>query len=133
MALSAAVLPHRRRRAARLAPIGPVERVAELQGAAILLERLPRLAAALEDGAEQRVDRGRAGRSDFDLLELIGGLVEHLQLEEDTAESRPIQGDHPARAALLAIGALEPREEWKRRQGFGGAFPGADRLAMVSG
>src|SRR5215510_14583878 len=84
--LTAAVLPHRRRGAARLAPIRPVERVAELQGAAILLERFARLAAALEDGAEQRVYHGRAGRAHLDLFELIGGFVQHLELEEDAPE-----------------------------------------------
>jgi hypothetical protein len=60
--------------------------VPELQGATILLEGLARLATALEDGAEQRVDSGGAGRAHLDLLELIRGLVEHLQLEKDPPE-----------------------------------------------
>src|SRR5207245_2330553 len=84
--LSAAVLPHRRRRPTRLAPKRPVERVAEQEGAAIFLERLSGLAATLEDRAEERVDHRRAGRAHLDLLELVRGLVEHLQLELGAAE-----------------------------------------------
>src|SRR5207244_3688118 len=78
LALGTAVLPRRCRRPARLAPIRPVERVPELEGAAILVERRTALAAALEDGAEERMDHGGAGRAHLDLLELVGSLVEHL-------------------------------------------------------
>src|SRR5439155_16079033 len=54
LAVRAAVLPGRRRRRAHVASVRPVERVAELQRAAIFLEGLAGLAAPLEDRAEER-------------------------------------------------------------------------------
>src|SRR5213593_4008025 len=71
LALGAAVLPHRSSCPTRLASMRPVERVPELQGAAIFLEGLSGLPAPLEDGAEERVDDGRAGHADLDLLQLV--------------------------------------------------------------
>ena len=68
LALGAAVLPHRSSGPARLASMRPVERVPELQGAAIFLKGLAGLPAPLEDGAEERVDDGRAGHAHLDLL-----------------------------------------------------------------
>ena len=125
---------------------GQSKRVPELQRAAVLLERLARLAAALEDGAEEGVDDGQVGRPHLDLLELVRGLVEHLQLEVDAAQRhgqrqvvgrpldrRPVERDHPARPALLAVGALQPREQRAGRLRLGGALPGAHGLAVLAG
>src|SRR2546428_9766473 len=138
LALGAAVLPHRSSGPTRLASMRPVERVPELQSTTILLKGLAGLPAALEDGAEERVDDGRAGHAPLDLLQLVRGLVEHLQLEEDPAERhgegeivgrplarRSVERDHAARPALLPICPLEPGEEGERGETLGGRLPSA--------
>src|SRR5438105_1503022 len=86
LALRTAVLPRRRGGAADLAAVRPVEAVAQAQRAAILVERVVRLAAPLEHGAEEGVDHRQVGRPHLELLELVGRLVEHLELEVDAPE-----------------------------------------------
>src|SRR5205085_9941721 len=81
LALRAPVLPGRRDRRAAFAAVRPVEPAAQAQGAAILVEGVARLPALLEHGAEEGVHDRQVGRFDLELLELLGGLVEHLQLE----------------------------------------------------
>jgi len=145
-AAGAAILPARRHRAACGTAVRPVEGVAEAQRAAIFLEGLARLATALEDGAEERVHDRQIGRADFELLELIGRLVEHLELEVHAAEGsgqrevvrgalggRAIEGDHPAWPGLLAIRPLEPGQERQRRLALHRTLPGAHRLARIAG
>src|SRR5688500_8788366 len=84
---SAAVLPARRHCTAGSAAVRPIERVAQAQRAPILLERLARLAAPLEDGAEEGVHDRQIGRAHLELLELIGRLVQHLELEVHAAKA----------------------------------------------
>src|SRR5207247_1943733 len=82
----AALSPSRDASAAGGTRVRPLERVSEAQSAAVLLERGPRLAAPLEHGAEIGMDERQVRRAHFHLLELIRRLVEHLELQVDTAE-----------------------------------------------
>src|SRR5216117_574424 len=144
-AARATILPGGRRRSAGGAGVGPVERVAQAQGPPILGEGLARLTATLEDRTEECVDDRQVGRAHLDLLELIGGLVQHLELKVDAAErdgegeivgrsihGRSIQGDHAARSALLAIDALEPRQHGQRGILLGRSLPRLDRFLGVT-
>src|SRR2546428_2133277 len=124
----------------------PLERVSELERAPVLVEGRTRLAAPLEHGAEIRVHGREARRPHLDLLELVGRLVQHLELEEDAAErqgerglaGRTLQGrlierDHPPGPPLLAKATLEPYQERKHRLRLRGAFPDTHRLAAIAG
>src|SRR5262245_18176644 len=141
----APILPARRAGAARRAVVWPVEPVSETQRSTILVERLAGLAPTLEDRAEEGMYRRQIGCTDLDLLELVGRLVEHLELEAHAAErgsEREIVGralgrgaierDHPAGAVLLAVGALESREQRQHRVRLGGALPRAHGFARVA-
>src|SRR5439155_1569996 len=121
-------------------PVRPLERVSELERAPVLVEGRTRLAAPLEHGAEIRVHGREARRPHLDLLELVGRLVQHLELEEDAAErqgerglvGRTLQGllverDHPPGPPLLAKATLEPYQERKRRLRLRGALPDSHR------
>src|SRR5207245_1378698 len=83
-------------------------------------EGLARVAAALEDGAEERVHGRQVGSTHLDLLELVGRLVEHLELEVHATERRregevvghalgrrAVERDHAAGPVLLSVRALE--------------------------
>src|SRR5262249_58812208 len=107
-------LPRRRGRLAGRAAVRPVEGFTEAQRSPIFGERVAGLPTPLEDRAEERVDDWKIGRSHLDLFELLGGLVQHLELEVDATERngereivgsavhrRSIERDHATGAALL--------------------------------
>ena len=117
----------------------------ESQRPPIFLEGLACLATPLEDRAQECVDDGQIGRAHLELLELIGRLVEHLQLEVDAPERRgqgkivrsalgsaAVQRDHAARPALLPVRPLEPREQWERGLRLHRALPRTHRLTGVA-
>src|SRR6202035_1368508 len=77
------VHPARVRGAAGRASMRPLDAVALLERAPILLHRVAELPASLEDRAEIGVDERQVGGPDLHLLELLGRLVQHRQLEVD--------------------------------------------------
>ena len=115
--------------AADVAAMRPVEGVAEPRApGGTPSNAVARLAAALEHGAQERVDHRHVGRPHLELLELLGGLVEHLELEVDAPERGrqrevvgralgrgvPVERDHPAGPRVLAVRALQARQQRQR-------------------
>jgi len=121
--------------------VGPFERPAERERPAVFLECLRRLTAALEDGAQESVEPRQVGFPDLDLLKLVGGLVQHGELEVDAAEGEGqrhalrgararglVERDHARRAALGPVGLLEAGQEREGRLGLDRALPHAEGL-----
>src|SRR5229473_2657758 len=123
LALGAAVLPHRSPGPARLASMRPVERVPELQGAAIFLKGLAGLPAPLEDGAEERVDAGRAPRRGRDRL---APARPPLGRARSCGSAGPL-ADMPARAGRGAAAPGTPRRRAPKRALLRGGLPSARR------
>src|SRR5262245_34953262 len=126
--------------------VKPLESLGESERAPILLEGLAGLAPPFEDRPEVRVNRGKIRHAHLELLELIGGLVQHGQLEVDPAQAErerevvrvPTHGglverDHPGRASLGAVKVLDAGEERRGRLRLERAFPDAERLTGVTG
>src|SRR5882762_230767 len=63
------------------------------------------------------VDRAPDGQG-----QVVGGPIDR----------RAVEGDHPGRTPLLAVGALEPREERQRGLDLRGPFPDAHRVATLA-
>jgi len=123
----------------------PLEAVTERERTPVLIEGRVRLTAALEDRAEVGVHGRQVRRPNFDLLELVGGFVEHLEVEVDpperdgerevvgcALEGITVQRDHPTRSTFLAVVPLEPGEQRQRRHGLGSALPGADGFTVFA-
>ena len=124
----------------------PLERPGRVEAAAVLLASVAEEAAPLEDAPQVTVQRGQRRRAHLDLLELIGGLVQHGKLEVHAAERyghrqvartarrRPlVERDHPPRPTLGAMHLLHAVQQRQRaRRGLETSFPRAESLSVVA-
>src|SRR5439155_104757 len=127
------VLPQGTRGATPGALVRPVERVAELERASILVEGRARLAASLEHRAEISVD-DRQGRGTHRLAAVTGPLVrvaegERRRQERAVRADRVPQVDEPGgRAPTGELGAPELVVDHGQPLGFGRTFRGRHRV-----
>src|SRR5439155_1650238 len=132
-------------RAAGGAAVRPLEGAGGLERAAVLQQGLRRLSPALEDGPQVGVQARKVRGAYLHLLELVGRLVEHGELEVNATEGEGegeafrsagarilVEGDHPGGPPSVAIELLDAGQEGQRGIRFERTLPDAERLSTVT-
>src|SRR5882672_76134 len=132
-------------RAAEGAAVRPLEGAGGLERATVLQQGLRGLAPALEDGPQIGVQARQVRGAHLHLLELVGRLVEHGELEVDAAEGEGegpafrsaggrilVESDHPGGPPSVTIELLDAGQEGQRGIRFEPTLPDAERLSTVT-
>jgi hypothetical protein len=125
--------------------MSPVKEPSELEASPILHACLGEIASPLEDRGQVGVHDRQIGRPHFDLLQLVGCLVEHFELEVHPAEFHgegeivwrtregfSIHRDHAGGPIVLTIHPLQSRQDGQARLALQRALPRSHRLAPLA-
>src|SRR6266850_2671800 len=132
-------------RAAESAAVWPLEGAGGLERSPVLEQGLRRLSPALEDGPQVGVQARQIRRAHLHLLELVGRLVEHGELEVDAAEGEGegqafrsagarilVESDHPGGSPSVAVDLLDAGEQRQGGIRLEATLPDAERLSTVT-